>query len=107
MRRAGAGRPAPRQVRHAGGGEEAAMRELLAFVERHLLAPRPIARLVVVRIFASLAILGFLSSRIVHADDWLSVAGFRLPDVTDWRMPLSVPGLPVWAAWTVGAAIAV
>jgi len=79
--RAGAGRPAPRQVRDAGGGQEAAMREFLTLVERHLLAPRPIARLVVVRIFASLAILGFLSSRIVHADDWLSVAGFRLPDV--------------------------
>jgi hypothetical protein len=83
------------------------VRELVTFVERHLLAPRPIARLVTVRIFASLAILGFLASRIAHADDWLSVAGFRLPDVTDWRMPLALPGLPVWAAWTVGAAIAV
>lgn len=83
------------------------MRELLADAWRALLAPRPIARLVAVRIFASLAIVGFLSSRIAHADDWLSVAGFRLPDVSDWRMPLSLPGLPVWAAWTVGAAIAV
>jgi uncharacterized membrane protein YphA (DoxX/SURF4 family) len=83
------------------------MRELVALVERHVLAPRPIARLVVVRICASLAILGFMSSRIVHADDWLSVAGFRLPDVEDYRQPLALPGLPVWAAWTVAAALVV
>jgi uncharacterized membrane protein YphA (DoxX/SURF4 family) len=83
------------------------MRELVAFIERYVLGPRPIARLVVVRICASLVILGFMSSRIIHADDWLSVAGFRLPDVEDYRQPLALPGLPVWAAWTVAAALVV
>jgi uncharacterized membrane protein YphA (DoxX/SURF4 family) len=82
------------------------MSALLAFIERHILGPRPIARLVVVRIFAALAVLGFMSSRILHSDDWLSVTGFRLPDVTDYRQPLALPGLPVWAAWTVGVTIA-
>jgi uncharacterized membrane protein YphA (DoxX/SURF4 family) len=83
------------------------MRELVALLLRHVFGPRPIARLVVVRICASLAILGFMSSRIIHADDWLSVAGFRLPDVEDYRQPLALPGLPVWAAWTVAAALVV
>lgn len=83
------------------------MREIVELIERHVLAPRPIARLVVVRIAAPLVILGFLSSRIAHADDWLSVAGFRLPDVSDYRQPLALPGLPVWAAWTVAVAIVV
>ncbi|HEY0476620.1 MAG TPA: HTTM domain-containing protein [Kofleriaceae bacterium] len=69
--------------------------------------PRPIARLVAVRILAPLAILGFLSSRIHHADDWLSVAGFRVPGGSDWRQPLALPALPVWAAWSVGAALIV
>jgi uncharacterized membrane protein YphA (DoxX/SURF4 family) len=79
----------------------------LRFLERHVLVPQPIARLVVVRIAASLAIVGFMSSRIVHADDWLSVAGFRLPEISDYRQPLALPGLPVWAAWSVGALLAV
>lgn len=83
------------------------MQRLLTFLERHVLQPQPIARLVVVRIAASLAIVGFMSSRIVHADDWLSVAGFRLPEVSDYRQPLSLPGLPVWAAWSVGALLAI
>jgi len=69
--------------------------------------PRPIARLATLRILAPLAILGFLSSRIHHADDWLSVAGFRVPGGSDWRQPLSLPALPVWAAWSVAAALVV
>jgi len=69
--------------------------------------PQPIARLVTVRILAPLAILGFLASRIHHADDWLSVAGFRVPGGSDWRQPLALPALPVWAAWSVGAALVV
>jgi len=71
------------------------------------LQPQPIVRLAAVRILAPLAILGFMSSRILHADDWLSDAGFRVPAIADWRQPLSLPGLPVWAAWMVGAALAV
>lgn len=70
-----------------------------------VLRPRPIARLAALRILAPLAILGFLSSRIHHAEDWLSVAGFRVPGGSDWRQPLALPALPVWAAWTVAAAV--
>lgn len=69
-------------------------------------APRPIARLGFLRIAAPLAILGFMSSRILHADDWLSDAGFRVPPLPDWRQPVSLPALPVWLAWSVGAALA-
>jgi hypothetical protein len=67
--------------------------------------PKPIARLVIVRVLAPLAILGFMSHRIIHADDWLSDAGFRVPlEIVDYRQPLAIPGLPVWAAWTVALA---
>jgi hypothetical protein len=83
------------------------VREVVAFIERSVLRPQPIARLVFVRVFAPLAILGFMSSRILHADDWLSVAGFHVPDAVDWRQPISLPALPVWAAWSVGAALAI
>lgn len=64
--------------------------------------PQPVLRLEVVRILAPLAILGFLSSRIAHADEWLGDAGFRVPDlgVSDYRQPLYVPALPSWAAWS-------
>jgi uncharacterized membrane protein YphA (DoxX/SURF4 family) len=68
--------------------------------------PRPIVRLAAVRILAPLAILGFMAARIYHADDWISVDGFRVPGVADWRQPLPLPGLPVWLAWSVGAALA-
>jgi len=83
------------------------VRGFLAFLEERVFAPQPIARLAFLRIAAPLAILGFMSSRILHADDWLSVAGFRAPDSDDWRMPLSLPGLPVWAAWSIATALAV
>jgi len=83
------------------------MRRIVAFVERAIFGPRPIARLAALRILAPLAILGFMSSRVLHADDWLSVAGFRVPEGTDWRQPLALPPLPVWLAWSVGAALVV
>jgi hypothetical protein len=82
--------------------------QLIAFLERALFGPRPIARLAALRILAPLAILGFMASRIHHADDWLSSAGFRIPAFPDdWRQPASLPGLPVWAAWTACVALAV
>jgi hypothetical protein len=59
-------------------------------------------RLEIVRILAPLAILGFMSGRLVHADEWLGDAGFRVPDLGgDVRQPLFVPGLPVGAAWAL------
>jgi hypothetical protein len=72
-----------------------------------LFAPKPIARLVIVRIFAPLAIMGFMSHRIIHADDWLSDAGFRVPtEIWDWRQPLPIPGIPVWLAWAIAIVFA-
>lgn len=76
-----------------------------AWLDRQIMKvfePQPLVRLEFIRIFAPLAILGFMSSRLVHADDWLSDAGFRIPHVDDdWRQVVGVPGIPVWAAWSV------
>jgi hypothetical protein len=70
--------------------------------------PQPIARLEIIRVLAPLAILGFLSSRILHADDWLSTAGFHPPALADdWRQPASFAPLAPWAAWTVCFALLV
>lgn len=64
--------------------------------------PVPVLRLEMVRIAAPLAVLGFMSSRLAHADEWIGDAGFRVPDLGgDWRQPLFVPALPAWLAWTL------
>jgi uncharacterized membrane protein YphA (DoxX/SURF4 family) len=64
--------------------------------------PQPVLRIEIVRILAPLAVLGFMSGRLVHADEWIGDAGFRVPDLGgDWRQPLYVPGLPAEAAWLV------
>jgi hypothetical protein len=78
----------------------------MSAVERWLTAPQPIARLVLLRVLVPLVVLGFLSSRLVHADDWLSTRGFHVPDLggNDWRQPLYLSPLPPWAAWAVAAA---
>jgi vitamin K-dependent gamma-carboxylase-like protein len=70
-------------------------------VLRWLERPVPVLRLEIVRIGAPLAILGFYSARIAHADEWLGDAGFRVPDLgrSDYRQPLYLPALPSWAAW--------
>jgi len=76
-------------------------------IDRWLREPQPIFRLEILRICAPLAILGFMSSRVAHADEWLGSAGFRVPDlgVSDYRQPLYLPGLPNWAAWAVGCTL--
>ena len=63
--------------------------------------PVPVLRLELIRICAPLAILGFMSSRIAYADEWLGDGGFRVPDlgIADPRQPLFLPALPGWAAW--------
>jgi hypothetical protein len=75
-------------------------------VERWLAAPQAPWRLVLLRVLVPLVILGFLSSRLIHADYWLSPRGFVVPDLGggDWRQPLYLPPIPPWAAWTVAAA---
>jgi hypothetical protein len=83
--------------------------EMLDGIVMRVFDPQPIIRLELVRILAPLAIVGFMSSRIIHADDWLSVAGFHVPAIeNDWRQAIAgVPALPVWAAWTVGILLVV
>jgi Vitamin K-dependent gamma-carboxylase len=72
-----------------------------------VLHPQPIERLVLLRVLLPLTILGFLSARLVHADVWLSAAGFRIPDLGgDWRQPLYVPPLPAGLAWAIAIATA-
>jgi vitamin K-dependent gamma-carboxylase len=70
--------------------------------------PQPIERQELLRFLVPLAILGFMSSRLVHADQWLSEAGFVVPDLgeVDWRQPLFIPPAPEWLAWLVAAMMA-
>jgi hypothetical protein len=74
-----------------------------------IFAPQPIVRLETIRIFASLAVVGFvLTHGAFHADDWLSTDGFHPPHFAhDWRKPLDLDDLPPWAAWTVAITIVV
>ena len=75
-------------------------------VQRWLYGPQPIVRLELLRILLPLAILAFLAVRILHADDWISEAGFHVPDMGgDWRQPLYLPPLPVWAAYAFCAVV--
>jgi uncharacterized membrane protein YphA (DoxX/SURF4 family) len=70
--------------------------------------PVPVLRVEIVRIIAPLAILGFMSGRLAHADEWLGNAGFRVPDLGgDWRQPIYVPALPSGLAWGMAAAMVV
>jgi hypothetical protein len=75
-------------------------------VESWLDQPVSTLRIEVARICAPLAILGFMSSRLAHADEWIGNAGFRVPDLEgDWRQPLFIPALDSWAAWLVAAVL--
>ena len=56
--------------------------------------PLPVLRIEIVRIAAPLAILGFMSGRLAHADEWIGDAGFRVPDLGgDWRQPIYILSL--------------
>jgi hypothetical protein len=69
-----------------------------------LTAPQPIERLALARIVLPLVLLAFQSSRLVHADEWLSPVGFHVPDLGgDWRQPLYIPPVPVGVAWGLAA----
>jgi uncharacterized membrane protein YphA (DoxX/SURF4 family) len=76
----------------------------LGRVERWIDHPVAGLRIEVARVFAPLAVLGFMSSRLRHADEWIGDAGFRVPNLDgDWRQPIYVPPLDSWAAWSVAA----
>lgn len=65
-------------------------------------APQPIVRLEALRILIPLCILGFMASRLAHADYWIGDAGFSVPNMGgDWRQPVYLPPLPGWAAWMI------
>ncbi len=74
-----------------------------------LFGPQPVERLVLLRIVVPVAVLAFLSSRMIHADEWLTSKGFHPPDLGggDWRQPLYLPPVPSWAAWAIVAATAI
>jgi hypothetical protein len=70
--------------------------------------PLPVLRVEIVRILAPLAVLGFMSGRLAHADEWIGDAGFHVPDLGgDWRQPLYVPPLPPGAAWAIAVVMVV
>jgi Vitamin K-dependent gamma-carboxylase len=74
-----------------------------------LWGPEPILRLEIIRIFAPLATLGFMSSRLGHADEWLTDVGFQVPRMTvpDYRQPLYLAPLSTTGAWTLAAAMVI
>jgi hypothetical protein len=81
-------------------------RRALEALRRWLDAPQPVERLAFLRIVVPVATLGFLSSRLVHAGDWLSVRAFHVPCLgsDDWRQAVCLPALPVWLAWAIAIA---
>lgn len=93
------------------GGDD----HVVAVVERFVMAqrdrvfaPQPIERLAALRILLPLAILGFLASRLIHADDWLSTAGFHPPQlIDDWRQRLDLPPVSPTTAWVVAVCLVV
>ena len=66
--------------------------------------PVSASRVEIVRIAIPIVALGFMSERIAHVGEWIGDEGFRVPDLgDDWRQPLYVPPLPMWAAYTIAA----
>ncbi len=65
--------------------------------------PQPIERLEFLRMLAPLATLGFLMSRFIHVQYWLTEIGFVVPEQVsgDYRQPLYIPPIPVWLAVVV------
>jgi hypothetical protein len=75
-------------------------------IARFLFGDRSLARLAAVRIVVPLVILSFLLPHLIHADDWLTRAGFQVPRLPgdDYRQPLYLAPLPsVTLAWIVVA----
>lgn len=74
----------------------------LSKLDEWLHEPLPVLRLELLRIAAPLAILGFMSGRLIHADEWVGDHGFHAPDLGgDYRQPLYIPPLPSTLAWAL------
>jgi hypothetical protein len=82
---------------------------VVEWIHDWLFGPQPVARLAALRILVPIAILGFLSSRLIHADHWIGSSGFHVPEVGrgDYRQPLYIPALPNGVAWVVAVLTAV
>ncbi len=98
------------------GSEESAERDtprprgaisrVVARASGWLQAPQAVVRLSLIRIGAPLFIVGFLSDRLAHADEWISSAGFRVPNYGgDYRTPLYVSGVSPDVAWAIAALV--
>jgi uncharacterized membrane protein YphA (DoxX/SURF4 family) len=81
----------------------------VSVVSEWLEEPVPVIRMEVIRILTPLFVLGFMSRRFVHADEWIGSTGFRVPDLgqTDMRQPLYIAGLPNGVAWCVAVVMVV
>jgi hypothetical protein len=81
-----------------------ALSRLSTWIEEPVL----VLRMELFRILGPLCILGFMSRRFAHADEWVGEAGFRVPPLGgDWRQPLYIPALPAWAAWSLAVVMVV
>jgi Vitamin K-dependent gamma-carboxylase len=95
-------------VSHADEHVVAGVERFVLAQRDRIFAPQPIERLAALRIFLPLAILGFLASRLVHADDWLSTAGFHPPQlIEDWRQPLGLAPVSPTTAWLIAAGLVI
>lgn len=94
----------PRKNPPLPGSPKAALFDMLA---RWIAAPQPILRLELIRILAPLAVLGFMSGRLAHADEWLTNAGFQVPDLghDDYRQPLYLSPLSMGSATALAVAM--
>jgi Vitamin K-dependent gamma-carboxylase len=94
--------PPPSPILRAGLTRPAPIFSLFG---RWLEEAQPILRVEIVRIAAPLAVLGFMSGRIAHADEWLSDGGFQVPDLggDDWRQPFYMSPLSPTTAWILVA----
>jgi uncharacterized membrane protein YphA (DoxX/SURF4 family) len=80
---------------------------ILPILARWLEGPEPVLRLEIIRVVAPLAVLGFMSSRLAHVDEWLTSAGFQVPpmSVPDYRQPFYLPPLSSTSAWLLAIAM--
>jgi uncharacterized membrane protein YphA (DoxX/SURF4 family) len=85
------------------------MKDLLVRLQRAVDAPVSVLRLEIIRITAPLFVLGFMSPRLAHADEWIGETGFRVPALMhdDPRQSLYVPGLPHVAVLALAIAMVV
>jgi uncharacterized membrane protein YphA (DoxX/SURF4 family) len=82
---------------------------IFSIVRRWIDSPQPILRIEIIRILAPLAILGFMSGRLWHADEFLGTSGFHVPDLghDDYRQPLHVSPLPDGLAFALAVVVVV